>query len=143
MNKAMESKLIEYALHIAKQYKSKITSEQYMQLYNAIKICQEYFVDGKGDWGRMYEAVLDEDGIWEYSELYDFEEEITYMWGLETRILICCCYLGCVSEHDYLPQDMELRGENIPGFVECLEQNVGEKIDFKAVIGFWDKNLCY
>lgn len=126
-----------------KQYKSRITSEQYTQLYDAIKICQEYYADGKGDWGRMYEVVLDEDGIWEYSELYDFEKEITYMWGLETRILMCSCYLGCVREHDYIPQDMELRGENILRFVECLEQNVGEKIDFETAIEFWDKNLCY
>ena len=42
------------------------------------------------------------------------------MWGLEVRILMCNCWLGCTKENNCEPQDMEMRGENIPEFVEVL-----------------------
>ncbi len=82
-------------------------------------------------------------GKMEYGEFYDFEQEITAMWGVVTRILMCSCYLGCKKEKDYEPQDLELRGENIPKFVDVLEQNIGKKIAFDIICDFFNKELCY
>ena len=70
----------------------------------------------------MYEAVLEDGGIWEYSEdVGDFSEKLRTMWVLETCILICSCWLGGQKKQNIVPEDMELRGENIPSFLDFLE----------------------
>lgn len=91
----------------------------------------------------MYNVVLWEDGIWEYGENSNIEKEIKNMWMLETDILICNCYLGCIAEHDSTPQDMELQGENIPEFVDLLEMVIKENIDYKSIFDFWKEKMCY
>ncbi len=64
MEKTIELRLVEQASKVANMYQSKISKEQYEQLCNAIKVCRDYHVEEKGDWGDMYEVVLWEDGIW-------------------------------------------------------------------------------
>ena len=91
----------------------------------------------------MYDAILYEDGIWEYAYYKDFDEEIQDMWAVETDILMCNCYLGCVAEHDSTPQNMEIQGDNIPEFVSFLENIIQEKLDFKKIFSFWEEKMCY
>lgn len=100
-------------------------------------------MEGKSNWGDMYNVVLGEDAIWEYGECDGFEKEITYMWRIETCILICNCWLGCNAEGDSEPQDMELRGENIPNFIEFLEAHIDEKDGFEMIFEFWNQEMCY
>ena len=92
----------------------------------------------------MYEAVLGDGGIWEYSEgAGDFSEELRTMWVLETCILICSCWLGCQKEQDVAPEDMELRGENIPSFLDFLEGLPDSPPDCARIWEYWSRNLCY
>lgn len=92
----------------------------------------------------LHVGTIDE-GIWEYGEYSDFEEEIMNMWALETDILTCNCYLGCIAEQDSIPQDMEIQEVNISEFVDFLENVVGEKIDYdyKYIFNFWAEKMCY
>lgn len=142
----LEIRLINIAQKIADMYQDKLCKEYYYQLCKAINVCREYHTKGQYDWEYMYEVVLDDGGIWEYAEytdLYIFGEDIQNMWLLETYILICNCYLGCKAEHDYTPQDMEIRGENIPAFVNLLENIVEKDIDYKKAFDFFKENMCY
>lgn len=145
MSETIELRLVNLAQKVADMYCDRIPHEQYEQLCNAINVCKAYHTDNQDDWGVMYEAVLAEDAIWEYACYKDVEEEIADMWALVTDILICNCWLGCIAEKDYLPQDMEIEGENIPGFVELLESTIGDndKIDYDSIFQYWGKNLCY
>lgn len=106
-------------------------------------MCRDYHINGQREWVDMYDVVLGDEGIWEYGEYPDFEEEIMNMWSLETDILTCNCYLGCIAEQDSIPQDMEIQEVNIPEFVDFLENVVGEKIDYKYIFNFWAEKMCY
>ncbi len=143
MAETIELRLVHLAQQVADMYKNKIPTEQFEQLYDAIKICRDYHIEGKNHWGNMYEVVLGEDGIWEYELYEDIEKDIAYMWGLEVRILMCNCWLGCTREHDGEPQNMEMRGENIPEFVELLEKNVAEEINYIEIFESFNSILCY
>lgn len=143
MKETLELRLINLAQKVADMYQDRISQEHYQQLCNAINVCRDYHIKEQGDWGDMYAVVLYEDGIWEYGENPYFEKEIMNMWMLETDILICNCYLGCIAEHDDTPQDMELQGENMPEFVDLLESVIEEKIDYNKIFVFWKEKMCY
>lgn len=70
-------------------------------------------------------------------------EEIQNMWVLITDILLCNCYMGCEDIGDSIPQDMEIRGENIPDFVDLLEELICHNIDYDRIFEFWDDEMCY
>ena len=143
MRETLELQLTNLAQKVADMYQDRISQEHYQQLCNAINVCKEYHIKGQGDWWDMYDVVLYDDGIWEFADYPDFEEEIKDMWALETDILICNCYLGCVAEHHSTPQDMELQEENIPEFVDLLENAIQEKIDYEMIFDFWKEKMCY
>lgn len=143
MKYTIELRLINIAEKIAEMYQHRVSNEYYQQLCNAINVCKEYHIKGQGDWGDMYDAILYDDGIWEYAYYKDFDEEIQDMWAVETDILMCNCYLGCVAEHDSTPQNMEIQGDNIPEFVSFLENIIQEKLDFKKIFSFWEEKMCY
>lgn len=143
MLEAIELRLVNLAQKVANMYKDNIEQKYYDQLCNAITVCRDYYINGKGDWGNMYDVVLNDDGIWEYTYCSWFTDEIQNMWCLVTDILICNCYLGCISEQDYIPQDMEIKGDNIPKFVELLEKLICEKIDYEQIFEFFNKEMCY
>lgn len=90
----------------------------------------------------MYDVVLCDGGIWEYAE-NQHEEEIQNMWILVTDILLCNCYLGCMGEDGITPEELELQGENIPVFVELMEKNINETIDYNKILQFWKNKICY
>lgn len=95
MEKTIEARLTSLARRIFVQYQSQLEPVYVHQLDEAIRICETY-QQGVGNWGDLYEVVLGDDGIWEYSEgAGDFSEELRTMWVLETCILICSCWLGC------------------------------------------------
>ena len=139
----LELRLLTIAQRIADMYMERINKEDYRQLCNAINVCNDYFVNKGNDWWVMYDVVLYDDGIWEFSMDSSFDDEIKDMWGLETIILTCNCYLGCVAEKQNEPQDMEIRGENIPEFVELLENIIKDSIDFERIFDFWAERMCY
>lgn len=143
MKETLEMRFINIAQKVADLYSARITQEQYQQLCDAIRVCRDYHIEGQENWGVMYDVVLGDDGIWEYANDSNVEEEISDMWALETDILICNCYLGCMAEHDYTPQDMEIQKENIPEFVDFLEQMTEEKIDYERIFAFWGEKMCY
>ena len=141
--KTIEARLTNLARRIFAQYQSQLEPEHVHQLDEAIRICETY-QQGVGDWGEMYEVVLGDGGIWEYSEgVGDFSEELRTMWVLETCILICSCWLGCQREQDSIPEDMELRGENIPFFLDFLEGLPDGTPDCDQIWEYWSRNLCY
>lgn len=143
MKETIEIRLINLAQKIADMYQDRISNEYYYQLCNSINVCKEYHINKQGDWGDMYDVILYDDGIWEYAYYKDFDEEIQDMWAVETDILMCNCYLGCVAERDSTPQDMEIQGDNIPEFVSFLENIIQEKLDFKKIFSFWEEKMCY
>lgn len=143
MKETLELRLTNLAQKVADMYQARISQEHYQQLCNAIDVCRDYHIQGKRKWVDMYDVVLYDDGIWEYGENPNLEEEIKNMWMLETDILICNCYLGCVAEQRSIPQDMELQGENIPEFVDLLERVIKEKIDYNKIFVFWKEKMCY
>jgi len=143
MEKTIEVRLTSLARQIFAQYQSQLEPEYVRQLDNAIRICEAY-QQGVSNWGDMYEAVLSDGGIWEYSEgAGDFSEELRTMWVLETCILMCSCWLGCQKEQESTPEDMELRGENIPAFLDFLERLPDSPPDCARIWEYWNKNLCY
>jgi len=141
MKETLELRLTNLAQKVADMYQDRISQEHYQQLCNAINVCRDYHIKEQGDWGDMYAVVLYEDGIWEYGENPYFEEEIKDMWMLETDILICNCYLGCIAEHDSTPQDMELQGENMPEFVNLLKVLMKKKLIIIKFL-FFGKKRC-
>jgi len=143
MEETIELRLVNLAQKVADMYSDMIPDDQYKQLCKAIEVCRAYHAEAQNDWNVMYDVVLAEDAIWEYACCSTGEEEISDMWGLVTNILICNCWLGCVAERDYLPQDMEIQGDNIPEFVELLENCIGEKIDYDMIFEYWGKEMCY
>lgn len=143
MKETVEIRLTNLAQKVADMYKDRISQEHYQQLCNAIDVCRDYHIQGKREWVDMYDVILYDDGIWEYADYPDFEEEIQDMWTLETDILICNCYLGCVAEQHSTPQEMEIQEENIPEFVDLLENVIEEKIDYNKIFVFWDEKMCY
>lgn len=143
MNVSIEIRLINLAQKVVDMYSDKITKELYQQLRDAINVCKDYHTKGQGDLWDMYEVVLGEDGIWNYGYSSKFEEEIQCMWALETDILSCNCYLGCVKERADRPQDLELQGDNIPEFVELLENVISDEIDYDKIFDFWGEKMCY
>lgn len=143
MEKHIEARLISFARRIFAKYQSQLEPKYASQLEEAICICETY-QQGVGDWGDMYEVILGDGGISEYSEgVGDFTEKQRTMWVLETCILICCCYLGCQKEQDYTPEDMELRGENILAFLEFCEELPDSLPDCAYIWEYWNRNLCY
>lgn len=143
MKETYELQLTKLAQKVADMYQHRISNEQYQQLCNAINVCNEYHINKQGNWYDMYDVVLYDDGIWIYADCPDFEEEIQDMWALETDILICNCYLGCIEENYSIQQDMEIQGENIPEFVNFLENMIAEKIDYENIFSFWAEKMCY
>lgn len=143
MNDSIELKLVKLAEKIADMYASKLEPERYEQLCNAITACKEYHLENKGDEFDLTMLVLGEDGIWVYADEPEYSEEIQNMWALETNILICNCYLACMEGSGYLPQDMEIRGENIPKLVEFLEANFCENLDYDKIFQFYWEEMCY
>lgn len=143
MKEALELRLTNIAHKVANMYQDRINQELYQQLCNAIDVCRDYHINGQREWVDMYDVVLGDEGIWEYGVYSDFEEEIMNMWALETDILTCNCYLGCIAEQDSIPQDMEIQEVNIPEFVDFLENVVGEKIDYKYIFNFGAEKMCY
>ena len=140
---SLELRLISIAQKIADMYIGRISKEDYEQLCNAIRVCKDYYVNKGDDWWVMYDVVLYDDGIWEFSMDSSFEDEIRDMWGLQTVILTCNCYLGCLSEKQSEPQDMEIRGDNIPEFVDLLENIIKDGIDYEKIFEFWAEKMCY
>ena len=143
MKETLEIRLTNLAQKVADMYQARISQEHYQQLCNAIDVCWDYHIQGKRKWVDMYDVVLYDDGIWEYGENPNLEEEIKNMWALETDILICNCYLGCVAEQRSTPQDMEIQEDNIPEFVDFLESVIEEKIDYNKIFVFWKEKMCY
>lgn len=143
MDGSIELRLVHFAQKVASMYKDKIEQKYYNQLCDAIETCRDYHINGKKDWGCMYEAVLSDGGIWEYAESQHEEKEIQDMWILVMDILSCNCYLGCIGEDGITPEDLELRGENIPAFVELLEKHINETVDYDKILQFWDSEICY
>lgn len=92
---------------------------------------------------EMQETVLGEDGIWNYAACEFFEEEIQNMWMLVTDILICNCYMGFKDVGNSIPQDMDIRGENIPDFIGLLEESIYNRIDYDRIFEFWKEEMCY
>lgn len=41
------------------------------------------------------------------------------------------------------PQELEIREENMPKFVELLENLVCDNIDYEKTFEFWNKEMCY
>ena len=68
----------------------------------------------------------------------NFSEELETMWVTETCVLICSCWLGCQKEQEYTPEDMDLRGENIPAFLDFLEGLPDCPPDCARVWEFWN-----
>ena len=124
-------------------YQDRISQEHYQQLCNAIDVCRDYHIRGQSEWVDMYDVILYDDGIWQYGENPNIKEEIKNMWTLETDILICNCYLGCVAERHSTPQDMEIQGDNIPDFVDFLEGMLAEQMDYEKIFDFWAEKMCY
>lgn len=143
MKETLEIRLVNLAQKVADMYSDRITQEQYQQLCDAINVCKEYHTKGQSKWVDMYDVILYDDGIWEYADCPDFEEEIQDMWALETDILTCNCYLGCVAEQHSIPQDMEIQEENIPEFVDFLENVIEEQFDYERIFDFWAEKMCY
>ncbi len=143
MSETIEIRLVNLAQKVADMYSDRIPREQYEQLCNAINVCKAYHTENQDNWGVMYEVVLGEDAIWEYPFYKDIEKEIADMWALVTEILMCSCWLGCVAEHDPIGQDMDINGENIPGFVELIENSFGDKIDYAPIFEYWGEKMCW
>lgn len=146
MSEALELRLVSLAQKVADMYKNEIEEKYYKEMCNAINVCHEYYLNEKYNWDKMCEMqenVLGEDGIWNYADCEFFEEEIQNMWVLVTDILLCNCYMGCEDIGDSIPQDMEIRGENIPDFIELLEGLVCNRIDYDRIFEFWDEEMCY
>lgn len=139
----MELKLVNLAQRVAEMYVDRLTKAEYEVLCNAIRVCREYHLGNESDWVDMYDVILYDNGIWEYAENRKLEEELQDMWMLETDILMCNCYLGCMAEGNVLPQDMEIQGDNIPEFIEVLQTHIADKIDFDAIFDFWEERMCY
>ena len=143
MEKTIEVRLTSLARQILEQYQSQLESEYACQLDEAIGVCEKY-QQGVGNWWDMYEVVLGDGGIWEYSEgAGDFSGELETMWVMETNILICSCWLGCQKEQDSIPEDMDLRGENIPSSLDYLEGLQDSPPDCVQIWEYWNKNLCW
>ncbi|MBQ3583805.1 MAG: hypothetical protein IJA27_03735 [Lachnospiraceae bacterium] len=143
MKETLELRLTNLAQKVADMYQDRISQEHYQQLCNAIDVCRDYHIQGQREWVDMYDVILYDDGIWEYGENPNIEEEIKDMWALETDILICNCYLGCVAEQHSTPQDMEIQGDNIPEFVDFLEGMLAEQMDYEKFFDFWAEKMCY
>ena len=143
METSIEIRLINLAQKIGDMYSNRITQKYYQQLIEAISTCRDYFEKENINLWDMYEVVLGEDGIWNYGYSSKFEEELQEMWALETDILSCDCYLGCIKEKENRPQDLELQGDNIPEFVALLEHVIGEEIDYDRIFDFWAEKICY
>lgn len=141
MAESIELRLTNLAQKVAEMYKDRITPEQYKQLCNAIHVCRDYHVNSQREWVDMYDVVLYDGGIWEYSYSPEFTEELQDMWTLEMNILSCNCYLGCGD--DTPPQDLELQGDNIPEYVDFLESIIGENMDYEKIFEFWGEKICY
>ncbi|MDE6699902.1 MAG: hypothetical protein K2K10_02645 [Acetatifactor sp.] len=81
MEKAIEARLTSLSRRIFAQYQSQLESAYARQLDEAIRVC-EIYQQGVGDWIDMYEVVLGDGGIWEYSEgAGNFSEELKTMWA--------------------------------------------------------------
>ena len=143
MNSSLENRLTNLATKVADMYSDKISQEYNKQLYDAINVCKDYHTTGCSDLWDMYDVVLGEDGIWNYGYNSEFSEELQDMWALETDILSCNCYLGCIKERQSRPQDLELQGDNIPEFVELLEEVICDEIDYDRIFDFWAEKMCY
>ena len=130
-------------MEIFAQYQSQLEPEYACQLDEAIHSCEAY-QQGVGNWGDIYEVVLGDGGVWEYSEgARDFSGELESMWVLETCILMCICWLGCQKEKGVIPEDMELREENIPAFLDFVEGLQERLPDCVQIWEYWNKNLCW
>lgn len=143
MENTTEARLTRLARRIFARYQSQLEPEYARQLDEAIRVWEAYR-QGAGNWDDLYEAVLGEGGIWEYSEgAGTFSEELRTMWVLETCILICSCWLGCRKEQTVQPEDLELRGENIPAFLDFLETLPDGPPDRAQIWAYWNENLCW
>lgn len=143
MEKTVEVRLIHLAQQIFAQYQSQLEPKYACQLDEAIRVCEAY-QQGVGNWDDMYEVVLADGGIWEYSEgAGDFSGELESMWVMETCLLMCSCWLGWQKEKDVIPEDMELRGENIPAFLDFAEGLQGSLPDCIQIWEYWNQNLCW
>ncbi len=140
---SIELSLLKQAQRIADMYADNTDAGRYKQLCDAIKVCKECRIEGKGDWRDIYGVLSGEGGIWEYIEWSGFTEEESDMWILEMNILTCICYLDCIEEGNNPPQDMEIQGDNIPEFEEFLKNNIADKPDYEKILTFWDEMMCY
>lgn len=143
MKESIEIRLTNLAQKVADMYKNRISEDDYKMLCNAINACRDYHIKGQTEWVSMYDVILCDDGIWIYGECDKFEDEIKDMWALETDILMCNCYLGCMAEDHNTPQDLEIQGDNIEEFVEFLVETIKEEIDYDKIFEFWNERMCY
>ena len=143
MKNTLELRIIELAQRIADMYIDDLDAEKYQELCHAIHVCREYAENNIGNWGDLYEVVEGDGGIWEYAALQDMPEKLAEMYTIENCVLSCMCYIACRKDGECTPEDMELREENIPGFIEFVEKNFYKNSGYRECTDFWGDKVCY
>ncbi len=151
-NKKLEEILVTQAKKAAELIKDEISIKLYDKLCGTIIImCQNYVQGAAGlSWEDVYEEIYREEendeecGIYILSQSADIPDKVELLLELPIEILLCVCWLGCKAENCYFPEDLEsIIGDKIPDFVTFLEENLKSKEDFKNVMDFVCKEMCY
>lgn len=138
----MKWRLIIQAGRIAREFRESIDAKRFEQLSDVIELCRNYAQCAVDSWDELYEAVLGDGCIREFSELYDsFSRDEQIFWRLDLWMCVCC--IACESEQSCYPQYMEMRSENNPLFVDYLDKSFQKQADCADCIKFFYANLCY
>ncbi len=143
MANELEVRIIKLAQKIADMYIDDLDTEDYQVLCHAIHVCREYAENNIGDWGDLYEVVEGDGGLWEYTIIDDLPEKLEEMYIMVHCVLACMCYIACDKENTSQPEDLELRGENIPKFIEFAEKTFTKTNGYQECMDFWGENICY
>lgn len=141
----IRTKMVMLARHISQVYKEYVEDERFYSIENVIKQFENYIDDQSDDWGKLYDIVQGDEGIWEYSEFDDdlMSVKEQEMWGLEVCVLSCFIKLEISCMGDVSPQDMEMQEENIPLYIDYVEQNFQKVDGIKKCKEYWRKFICY
>lgn len=143
MANELEVRIIKLAQKIADMYIDDLDTEDYQVLCHAIHVCREYVENNIGDWGDLYEVVEGDGGLWEYTIIDDLPEKLEEMYIMVHCVLACMCYIACDKENTSQPEDLELRGENIPKLIEFAEKTFTKTNGYQECMDFWGENICY
>ena len=140
---SLHERILHLAEFTAETYKNDISSKSLDIIHDVIADFRSYFETGSADYLHLCDIVQGKDGIWNYATDASLSEKEQEMWELEANgLLLCILRMEMTAHDDRGGEDMAIVEENIPDYVDYMENHFKSSEDYLACVRYWNENLC-